>query len=144
MVLDCWKFLLETIFVIFENSEQSCFEGVGGIAKRVINQLENKSNGTKTEQAKFRAKMNQEFLHHGQMYEHSLERLKTRMDSEKVLLNDSVAQYRDLEAQSYLSNREIENLRSNKVFEVMNISITHGVLSIPRLKLWSLRIYTVL
>jgi len=94
-----------------KNSEQSCFEGVGGIAKRVINQLENKSNGTKTEQAKFRAKMNQEFLHHGQMYEHSLERLKTRMDSEKVLLNDSVAKYRDLEAQSYLSNREIENLR---------------------------------
>jgi len=94
-----------------KNSEQSCFEGVGGIAKRVINQLENKSNGTKTEQAKFRAKMNQEFLHHGQMYEHSLEQLKTRMDSEKVLLNDSVAKYRDLEAQSYLSNREIENLR---------------------------------
>eukprot|EP00493_Phyllostaurus_siculus_P015889 UN16134 len=32
-----------------KNSEQSCFEGVGGIAKRVINQLENKSNGTKTD-----------------------------------------------------------------------------------------------
>merc|ERR1719495_2508630 len=94
-----------------KNSEQSCFEGVGGIAKRVINQLENKSNGNKTEQAKFRAKMNQEFLHHGQMYEHSLERLKTQMDSQKALLKDSVAKYRELEAQAFLTNREIENLR---------------------------------
>jgi len=95
-----------------KNSERVCFESVGEVANRVMEQLESKSNGTRAEQAQWRAKMDQEYIHHGQMYQGNLQRLIERMDTQKERLKDSVTKYRALEGDAFLSIRERDNLRN--------------------------------
>merc|ERR1719219_820863 len=97
-----------------KNSELACFDSVGGIANKVMEQLQNKRSGTRAEQAQWRAKMDEEFIRNGEIYQSKLDMLKVVMDKKRRTLEDQVAKYRDLERDSFLSRRDLNDLKKLK------------------------------